>query len=102
VPDPAAVPALLRHLQGQRQGIVVAGAVTMSDEGKDVRIACADALRHYRTLDVARSLVTYLNERDFGVAWQSRQSLRQLTGRDLAYDQSAWLKYLTGPEKPFS
>lgn len=101
VPDPAAVPALLRALQGRRETIVDGRPLAL-DEGKDVRIAAADALRHYRTLDVARSLVSCLNERDFGVAWQSRQSLTQLTGRDLNYDQAAWLKYLSGPEKPFS
>jgi hypothetical protein len=70
-------------------------------ESKDVRIAAADALRQYRTLDVARILVTYLNETDFGVAWQSRQSLIVLTGQDLQYDESAWLQYLVGPNKPF-
>ncbi|HSV13665.1 MAG TPA: HEAT repeat domain-containing protein [Tepidisphaeraceae bacterium] len=102
VPDPAAVPALLRHLQGQRETLATAvGRPAASEEAKDVRIAAADALRHYRTLDVARTLVTYLNENEFGVAWQSRQSLRALTGRDLKYDQAAWLNYLTGPEKPF-
>jgi hypothetical protein len=103
IPDPAAVPALLRHLQGQREvAAAAAGRPSISEEAKDVRIAVADALRHYRTLDVARSLVTYLNESDFGVAWQSRESLRALTGRDLKYDQAAWLNYLSGSEKPFS
>ena len=24
-----------------------------------------------------------------------------ITGRDLHYDEGAWLNYLTGPEKPF-
>jgi hypothetical protein len=102
VPDPAAVPALLRHLQGQRETLAAAvGRPSVSEEAKDVRIAAADALRHYRTLDVARTLVTYLNENDFGIAWQSRESLRALTGRDLKYDQAAWLNYLSGSERPF-
>ena len=46
------------------------GHPALLSESKDVRIAAADALRQYRTLDVARVLVTYLNETDFGVAWQ--------------------------------
>jgi HEAT repeat protein len=89
IPDPAAAPALIRVL-------------TRMDEARDVRIAAADALRHYRTLEVARVLVTQLSGRDFGVAWQARQSLKHMTGqRDLRYDEAGWLAYLTGPAKPF-
>lgn len=76
-------------------------AVNNPAEEKDVRIAAAEALKHYQQLDVARALAARLNERDFGVAWQSRRSLRRLTGRDHGYDESAWLEYLTGPDKPF-
>ena len=57
--------------------------------------------RQVELLEVARALVNTLGSRDFGVAWQSRQTLRSLTGRDLRYDEAAWLAYLTGPEKPF-
>lgn len=89
VPDPDAAPALTK-------------IVNNAGEDRDVRIAAADALQHYRTLDVARSLAGQLGARDFGVAWQSRRSLQQMTGRhDLRYDESAWLGYLTGPNKPF-
>lgn len=88
VPDPAAVPALLK-------------IVSNSEEDRDVRIWAAHALRHYRSLEVARTLVSQLGGRDFGVAWQSRKSLVALTGRDLKYDETAWLEYLTGDEKPF-
>ncbi len=87
VPDPAVVPVLIK-------------LVNNAAEDRDVRIAAADALKHYRTLDVARSLAGQLAGKDFGVAWQSRQSLERLTGRDLKYDESAWLGYLTGPGKP--
>jgi len=88
VPDPAAAPALIK-------------LVNSPSEDLDVRIAAADALKHYRNLDVARSLAGQLAGKEFGVAWQSRRSLAQLTGRDLKYDESAWLGYLTGPDKPF-
>jgi hypothetical protein len=71
------------------------------EEDKDVRIAAADALRHYKTLEVARTLVLTLSDRDFGIAWTAHHSLKLLTGRDLQYDEGAWLTYLTGPEKPF-
>ncbi len=70
-------------------------------EDRDVRIAAADALQHYHTLPTARMLSVALGERDFAIAWQSRRSLRILTGRDFGYDQAGWLDYFTGPEKPF-
>ena len=71
------------------------------NENRDVRIAAADALRHYRSLDVARALIAQLSSREFGLAWQSRRSLKNLTGKDLHYDESAWLDYVRGPDKPF-
>ena len=88
VPDPGAAAALARIVANQ-------------SEPRDVRIAAADALKHYRTIDVGRALVDTLDSRDFGVAWQSRRSLIRLTGRDLRYDEGAWLSYLTGPDRPF-
>ena len=93
VPDPAAVPGLLRLVRGVRQQLID-GHPAMMVEDRDVRIAAADALRHYPTLDVERSLVGYLNENEFAVSWQARQSLVALTGHDLLYDESAWLQYL--------
>jgi hypothetical protein len=101
VPDPDAIPALQKALSGTRLVYAADGHPSQVDESKDVRIAAADALRQYRSLDVARTLVSYLNEPDFGVAWQSRQSLIALTGQDLQYDEAAWLQYLIGPSKPF-
>ena len=88
LPDPAASEPLLNLMN-------------KPDEDKDVRIAAADALRHYKKLEVARGLVSMLGERDFGVAFQARKSLKRLTGRDLRYDETAWLEFITGPEKPF-
>jgi hypothetical protein len=88
IPDPAAAEPLMK-------------VVTNVGEDKDVRIAAADALKHYRKLDVGRALVSQLgNTNDFGVAYRSRQSLEQLTGRDLRYDEAAWIAFLTGPAKP--
>ena len=101
VPDTDAIPGLLARLQGTRM-TMAEGHEMQVPESKDVRIAAADALRRYRTLDVARTLVGYLNEADFGVAWQSRQSLITLTGQDLSYDENAWLQFLVGPNRPFS
>ncbi len=88
LPDPNAAAALV-------------DAVNNAGEDRDVRIAAADALKHYKQIDVARALASKLRGNDFGLAWQSRKSLEDLTGRDLRYDQTAWLAYLSGPDKPF-
>jgi len=87
IPDPTAAEPLSRVLGNQA-------------ETRDVRIAASEALRHYRNLDVARVLAGTVGGRDFSIAWQSRWSLRILTGRDLGYSESGWLEYLAGPDKP--
>ena len=82
VPDEKAVAPLIKRLDN-------------ADESADVRIAAADALRNYRTPLVAQALVRVLRDRDFGVSWQARKGLKLMTGRDLRYDQGAWLTYLS-------
>ena len=69
-------------------------------ETRDVRVAATDALKHYRTLAVARALSSVLSEKNFVIAWQARRSLRYLTDRDYGYDVAAWLAFFTGTEKP--
>ena len=92
VPDPAAVPGLLAALRGERH-LLIGDRDAVVPEAPDVRIAAADALRQYPTLNVERTLVGFLNDQ-FALAWQSRQSLVALTGQDLRYDEVAWLRYL--------
>lgn len=86
VPDASAVDALTR-------------AVGNGAENKDVRMAAAKALRHYRTAPVARALVATLNGKDFGVAWHARRSLRDITGQDFRFDDKKWAEYLAGAGK---
>jgi hypothetical protein len=88
MPDPAAAPVLIK-------------LVADANQDRDVRIWAADALQHYRTIDVARTLAAQLRGREFGVAWQSHKSLVSLTGQDLSYDENAWLQYLTSTQNPF-
>jgi HEAT repeat protein len=99
VPDAEAIPLLIARLQGSREMVIEGREITVAED-KDIRIAAADALRRYRTLDVAHTLVRFLNEGDFGIAWQSRQSLIAMTGQDMQYDENAWLQLLVGPGKP--
>ena len=72
-----------------------------ADEDKDVRIAAAEALRHYKSLEVAQALIPRVSDHEFAIAWQARRSLRRITGRDLKYDEAGWLAFISGPEKPF-
>ena len=46
--------------------------VTDLEENRDVRIAATDALKHYRTLPVVRTLSSLLHDKTFAVAWQAR------------------------------
>ena len=101
IPDERAIPALLRRLDGHRETIVD-GHPQDAEEDADVRIAAAQALRRYPKLEVATALVSYLNERNFAVAWQSHRSLEQMTNADWDYDEAAWLRYLSGPKKPLA
>jgi hypothetical protein len=66
-------------------------------ESRDVRIAAVDALKYYRTAEVARALSGLVNDRDFSVGWQARRSLVYMTSRDFRYDEGAWLGYFSGP-----
>jgi len=89
LPDESAVPKLIKLLGNQ-------------EEDRDARIAAARAMRNFKRLDVARALVANLTGRDFGVAWESRRRLEAITGdTTLPYDETQWLQFLTGPEKPF-
>jgi hypothetical protein len=88
LPDPAAERPLMRVLADPNENL-------------DVRLAAADALKHYRDLPNARALAESLDDKDFSIVWQARRSLVYLTGRDFGYDDGAWLNYFAGPDKPF-
>ena len=100
IPDPSAVAALTRHLQPTYE-VAVAERRENREESNDVRVACADALRSFKDITTAQSLVRALRDQSFGVSWQARRSLMLMTGKDYRYDQAAWLTYLSGAEKPF-
>jgi hypothetical protein len=87
IPDEKAINTITDHL--------------LHDQSKDVRIACADALRNYHTLETARVLVNALTDPDFSVAWQARVSLIVMTGQDFRYDHDQWLNYFGHSRSPF-
>ncbi|MGA2501287.1 MAG: HEAT repeat domain-containing protein [Tepidisphaeraceae bacterium] len=88
MPDPKAMEPLIKHLQNAEENI-------------DVRIAAVDALRHYKKAEAAQAIVSLLRDRNFGLAWQARWTLKLMTGKDYAYDQAAWLQHISKSEKPF-
>lgn len=101
IPDERAVGPLLRHMNGTIEVRGEGGRPEAQSETRDVRVACADALRNYPTRDVAKALVDVLREKQFEVAWQARKSLILMTGHDYHYDQGKWRDYLSKAEKPF-
>ena len=96
MPDPSAVPSLIEHLQERAKvRISFTDRFESRDENPDVRLACADALRNFNTIEVSQALVRVLRDRSFAVSYQARESLKLITGKDYRYDQSAWLEYLS-------
>jgi hypothetical protein len=81
IPDPQAIGPLQQKLSDM-------------NENKDVRIAAAHALRHYKNPNVERALIAALPAREFAIAWQARQSLIAMTGADFRYDPAAWTAQL--------
>jgi HEAT repeats len=104
IPDESAVPVLLRHLRPEiemrAEGSAPGARPERVTEGRDVRVAVADALRNFKTRDVARALVEVLQDRQFEVSYQARQGLVLMTGHDYRYDPDKWREYLAG-ENPF-
>jgi hypothetical protein len=101
VPDEKAQPALIRHMNPVIEVRGESGRMERVQESRDVRVACADALRNFPNRDVTTALVDVLRDKDFEVSWQARKSLVLLTGHDFKYDQNAWRDYFTKAEKPF-
>ena len=79
---------LEKYIKGEYQADVddKQGAIKLAErELQDAE----EKLRHYKTLEVANTLVGAISQRewapalrDFTVQWQARRSLRSLTGRD--------------------
>lgn len=86
-----------------QQGVAPQLVSILNDEKQplDLRIASADALRHYRSPESARALIRQLGQTsNFALSWQSRRSLFLMTGKDFRYSEAAWLDFVASPEKP--
>lgn len=62
----------------------------LEDSSVDVRMWCAKALRHFRRQEALTALQQCLKDSSFGVTYQARASLKELTGRDHGYSPDAW------------
>ena len=71
-------------------------------EDSDVRIEIAIALAQYPTPAVFRALVAALAQRELAVNVASVDSLRTMTGQNIALDENAWLLYYAATPEPFA
>jgi hypothetical protein len=101
IPDQKAIPVLIKHMNPIIEVRGESGRIEAVQESRDVRVACADALRNFPNRDVTTALVDVLKDKDFEVSWQARKSLVLMTGHDFKYDQNAWRDYFSKAEKPF-
>jgi len=101
MPDPKAIPLLIKHLAPEYDIKGEGGRPERVGETRDIRLACADALRNFPEKDVAQKLVQVLKEKDFEIAWQARKSLVLMTGHDFRYDTEKWQEYLSKSANPF-
>jgi hypothetical protein len=101
IPDESAIPALTRHMQPIIEIRGEGGRPEAVQESRDVRVACADALRNFPNRDVIKSLVDVLRDKEFETSWQARKSLVLMTGHDYKYDQTKWRDYLSNENSTF-
>jgi hypothetical protein len=101
MPDDKATPALLRHMGPTIEVRGESGRPEPQSESRDVRVACADALRNFQTKDIARALIDVLQDKQFEVSYQAHKSLILMTGHDYGYDIGKWRDFLSTAENPF-
>ena len=73
-----------------------------TDVDQDVRIRCARALRHHRSVEAARALILGLADSRLAVRVTARDSLEYMTGQDLGDDPAAWDAYVSGSDAPLA
>jgi len=69
---------------------------------RDVRLSAARFLRRFPSRGVLNALIDALDQRDFGVVYQSERSLMHLTGETFDCNAAAWRKWLTTTDAPFA
>ena len=97
----ALVSANVRCDESQPLIAVVARLLT-NDPDRDVKIAAARLLRHFRHTDALDGLIASLRQREFAVTYEAEQSLIQLTGHTHGQRHDDWRVWLGKTEDPFA
>ncbi len=71
------------------------------DSSRNVRIAAATLLAHFKRTEAVHVLIAALSDRDFGVTYHAHESLVQLTGQDLGQRSDPWRQWLDQTDTPF-
>ena len=72
------------------------------DRSREVRQTAARVLGYLPDRGVLEPLIDGLEQRDFGVAYESERSLMRLTGHTFDYDPIRWGEWLADTENPFA
>ncbi|MCP4250982.1 MAG: HEAT repeat domain-containing protein [bacterium] len=72
------------------------------DRSREVRQTAARVLGYLPDRQVLEPLIDGLEQRDFGVAYESERSLMRLTGHTFDYDPVRWREWLAETENPFA
>ncbi|HUU82398.1 MAG TPA: hypothetical protein VM243_02735 [Phycisphaerae bacterium] len=92
------------HLPAEQQPTLRDMAVRLigQERSRDIRQAAACLLGYCRDRVVLEPLIAALEQRDFGVVYQSERSLMRLTGQTFDYDPVGWRAWLEQTQDPFA
>lgn len=85
----------------QKEVLDVLVAMLLYDPYRDVRMAAARGLGSIPDRRALRALIASLRHKDFGIAYEARDSLVRLTGQGYQYDADAWEAWLNSTADPF-
>jgi HEAT repeat protein len=80
----------------------VAVRLIAQDRSRDIRQASARFLGYCRHRTVLEPLIDTLEQRDFGVVYESERSLMRLTGQCFDHDIVGWRRWLEQADDPFA
>ena len=80
--------------QTNDQGLEILLKMLRDDDDSNIRTHAAQALKNYRQQKALRALLAGLADEQFSVSYQSRDSLREITGKDFGYNQASWQNWL--------
>lgn len=69
---------------------------------RNVRVSAARLLGHFQERSALEALIEALEQRDFGVVYESERSLIHLTGQRFDHDARAWRDWLAATDDPFA